>query len=83
MEAIAVHGAVSRAVYSNVRSLINLLKKGGNQPERFGIMFDIYYFVSLFDVISFHFISRSFNSEADIVAKSALSMSAMNSVSGV
>ena len=65
-EAIAVHRAVSLAVYSNVRSLavlsdslslINLLRKGEYQTELFGIMFDIYHFMSLFDVISFHFIS--------------------------
>ncbi|KAL0856805.1 hypothetical protein Bca101_061959 [Brassica carinata] len=76
-EAIAVHRAVSLAVFSNVQSLavlsdslslINLLKTGGYHPELFGIMFDIYHFVSLFDVISFHFISRNFNSQADLVA---------------
>ncbi|CAG7906802.1 unnamed protein product [Brassica rapa] len=65
-EAIAVHRAVSLAVYSNVRSLavlsdslslIKLLKKGWYQPELFGIMFDIYHFMSFFDVITFDFIS--------------------------
>ena len=90
-EAIAVHRAVSLAVYSNVRSLavlsdsqslIKLLKTGGSQPELFGIMFDIYHFVSLFDVISFDFIPRSLNAEADSVAKSALAMFVMNSSSG-
>ncbi|RID68420.1 hypothetical protein BRARA_C00579 [Brassica rapa] len=88
-EAIAVHRAVSNAVFSNVRSLavlsdssslINLLKAGEHLPELFGIMFDIYHYVSLFDVISFSFISRNFNSEADLVAKSALAGSVMSSV---
>ena len=87
-EAIAVHRAVSTAVYSNVRSLVvlsdslslvKLLKKRGTQPELFGIMFDIYHFVSYFDVISFNFVSRNFNVEADSVAKSALAMSVTNS----
>ncbi|KAL0686501.1 hypothetical protein Bca4012_086178 [Brassica carinata] len=88
-EAIAVHRAVSLAVYSNVRSLavlsdslslIKLLKKGEHQPELFGIMFDIFHFMSLFDVISFHFISRNFNSEADSVAKSVLALSVTNPI---
>ncbi|KAL0799496.1 hypothetical protein Bca101_054671 [Brassica carinata] len=90
-EAIAVHRAVSLAVYSNVRSLavltdslslIKLLKTREHRPELFGIMFDIYHFISFFDVITFDFISRSFNSEADSVAKSALTLYASNSVSG-
>ncbi|XP_033139461.1 uncharacterized protein LOC103848971 [Brassica rapa] len=88
-EAIAVHRAVSNAVFSNVRSLavlsdssslIKLLKAGEHLPELFGIMFDIYHYVSLFEVISFSFISRNFNSEADLVAKSALAGSVMSSV---
>lgn len=91
-EAIAVRLAVSTAVYSNVRSLavlsdslslINLLKKGGNQPKLFGIMFDIHHYLSLFDSISFHFISRNFNVEADSVAKLAFAMSVTNSIMGV
>ncbi|KAL0710465.1 hypothetical protein Bca4012_017443 [Brassica carinata] len=91
-EAIAVHRAVSLAVYSNVRSLavlsdslslINLLKKGEYQTELFGIMFDIYHFIPLFDVISFDFISRNFNVEVDSVAKSALVNSVLHSTLGV
>ena len=90
-EAIAVHRAVSLAVYSNVRSLavlsdslslIKLLKKGWYQPELFDIMFDIYHFMPFFDVITFDFISRNFNSEADSVAKSVLAMSVTHSTFG-
>ena len=90
-EAIAVHRAVALAVYSNVQSLavlsdylslVKLLKKGGYQPELFGIMFDIYHFMSFFDVISFDFISRNFNSEADSVEKSVLSLAVRNPLSG-
>lgn len=91
-EAIAVHRAVALAVYSNVRSLtvlsdslslIKLLKRGGTQPELFGIMFDICHFMNFFNVISFDFISRNFNAETDSVAKSALAMSVLNSNFGV
>ncbi|KAL0661026.1 hypothetical protein Bca4012_097863 [Brassica carinata] len=91
-EAIVVHRAVALAVYLNVRSLavlsdslslIKLLKRGGTQPELFDIMFDIYHFIKYFDVISFDFISRNFNAEADTVAKSALALSVMNSNIGV
>ncbi|KAL0799439.1 hypothetical protein Bca101_054614 [Brassica carinata] len=90
-EAIAVHRAVSLAVYSNVRSLavlsdslslIKLLKKGEYLPELFGIMFDIYHFMFLFDVISFDYVSRNFNSEADCAAKSALALSVSNPLFG-
>lgn len=44
-------------------------------------MFDIYPYLSYFDVISFTFISRNFNGEADNVAKSALSLLVTNSLS--
>ena len=90
-EAIAVHRAVALAFYSNVRSLavlsdslslIKLLKTRGCQPELFGIMFEIYHFMSSFDVISFAFISRNFNSEADSVAKSALAQFVRNLLHG-
>ncbi|XP_013639114.1 PREDICTED: uncharacterized protein LOC106344250 [Brassica oleracea var. oleracea] len=90
-EAIAVRLAVVTAVYSNVRSLavltdslslVTLLKKEATQPELFGIMFDIYHALSYFDRISFHFISRTFNGEADLVAKSALTLLSVNSSVG-
>lgn len=91
-EAIAVRLAVLTAVYSNVRSLavlsdslslVTLLKNGETQPELFGIMFDIYHVLSYFDTISFHFISRNFNCEADNVAKSALALLIVNSPDGI
>jgi len=46
-------------------------------------MFDIYHFMPFFDVITFDFISRNFNSEADSVAKSVLAMSITHSTIGV
>ncbi|XP_048625346.1 MADS-box protein FLOWERING LOCUS C isoform X6 [Brassica napus] len=90
-EAIAVRLAVVTSVYSNVRSLavltdslslVSLPKKEATQPELFGIMFDIYHALSYFDRISFHFISRTFNGEADLVAKSALTLLSVNSSVG-
>jgi len=90
-EVIAVRLAVLTAVYLNVRSLtvlsdslslITLLKKGDTQPELFDIMFDIYHALSYFDVISFHFISRTFNGKADIVDKSALALLNVSSSDG-
>ncbi|CDY40819.1 BnaC01g31370D [Brassica napus] len=71
--------------FSQIQGLLakKLLIKGlswAHLPELFGIMFDIYHYVSLFDVISISFISRNFNSEADLVAKSALAGSVMSSV---
>lgn len=46
----------------------------------YGIMFDIFYFSSLFETISFIFIPSLANSEADLVAKSALAV--VNNISG-
>ncbi|KAL0734614.1 hypothetical protein Bca4012_010824 [Brassica carinata] len=91
LEKLTVRLAVVTAVYSNVRSLavlsdslslINMLKRRESQPELFGIMFDIYHFIPLFDVISFDFISRNFNVEADALAKSALTLSVTSSSVG-
>ncbi|KAF2616940.1 hypothetical protein F2Q68_00042484 [Brassica cretica] len=91
-EAIAVRLAVVTAVYSNVRSLavlsdslslIKLLKNGESQPELFGIMFDIYHYLSYFDVISYTFISQNFNGKADPVAKSTFSLVITISLVGV
>ncbi|XP_022564506.1 uncharacterized protein LOC111209053 [Brassica napus] len=90
-EAIPVHRAVSNAMFSNVRSLavlsdssslIKLLKAEEHLPELFGIMFDIYHYVSLFDVISFSFISRNFNSEAESAFAGSVMSSVMNSALG-
>lgn len=81
-EALAVRLAVMTAAFSNIKSLlilsysltlIKLLKGKESRPELFGILFDIYHFSSYFDAISFSFILRLQNSDADLVAKSALS----------
>ena len=81
-KALAVRLAVMNAAFSNIMSLmimsdslsfVKLLKGKESRPALFGILFDIYHFSSYFDVLSFRFIPRLQNSEADLVAKLALS----------
>lgn len=80
-EALAMRAAIMIAFTSNVRSLtirsdslalINLVKAKESRPELFGILFDVYHFSNLFDVISFVFTPRLCNTAADAVAKTAL-----------
>ncbi|XP_018453439.1 uncharacterized protein LOC108824501 [Raphanus sativus] len=82
-EAIAIRSAVMYAAASNVKvlmilsdslSLVKLLKEKNSVPALFGIAFDIYHFSATFDSVSFRFIPRLSNVEADTVAKSALSL---------
>lgn len=92
-EALAVRLAVMKTAFSNMKSLvilsdslslITLLKGKDSRPELFGILFDIYHFIPYFDAISFCYIPRFQNTEADGVAKSALvSVIASFSISGV
>ncbi|KAF3599253.1 hypothetical protein F2Q69_00039276 [Brassica cretica] len=91
-EAIAVRSAVMKAASSNIRSLtvysdsqvlISMIKTKETRPALYGILFDIFYFSSLFETISFMFIPRLENSEADLVAKSALAAVDNLSVDGV
>lgn len=78
-EALAVRSAVSMATSSNIKSLtvysdslvlISLLKTKESRPTLYGIVFDIYHFSRLFTNISFCYVPRLANSEADNVAKS-------------
>ncbi|KAG5392130.1 hypothetical protein IGI04_022093 [Brassica rapa subsp. trilocularis] len=80
-EALAVRSAVMMAASSNIQSLtvfsdssvlISLLKTKESRPALYGIMFDIYHLCRLFDTISFCYVPRLQNTEADEVAKSAL-----------
>lgn len=91
-EAIAIRSAVMYAAASNVKSLmilsdfqslVKLLKEGGSTPALFGILFDIYQFVSSFNVVSFSYIPRLSNVLADGVAKSVLVLLDMASSVGV
>lgn len=86
-EAIAIRSAVMKAASSNLRSLtvlsdskvlITMLKTKTSRPALFGILFDIFYFSSVLDSVSFLFIPRLQNLEADGVAKSALAMIVVN-----
>ena len=67
-------------ILSDYLSLVKLLKGRDSVPTLFGILFDIYHFSSLFDVISFPYVSRLSNEMDDSVAKSALSL--LNSIGG-
>ncbi|XP_013718786.2 uncharacterized protein LOC106422541 [Brassica napus] len=90
-EALAVRLAVMTAACANIKSLlilsdsldlVKLLIKKESRPALFGIVFDIYYFTSLFDVISFAHVPRLNNCEADFVARSALASIVVTSVGG-
>ncbi|RID66227.1 hypothetical protein BRARA_D01386 [Brassica rapa] len=80
-ECLAIRSSVMTAASSNIRSLtvysdsqvlINMLKIKESRPSLFGIMGDIYHFSRAFEAISFVFIPRLQNSDADLVAKAAL-----------
>ncbi|XP_056852939.1 uncharacterized protein LOC130502211 [Raphanus sativus] len=80
-EALAVRSAVMMAASSNIQSLtvlsdsqvlILLLKAKDSRPALHGIMSDIYHLSRLFKTLSFYFIPRLENREADHVAKLAL-----------
>ena len=90
-ECLAIRSAVMYAALLNIKSLmilsdsqslVKLLKERGSVPALFGILFDIYHFSSLFDVISFSYVPRSSNVMADSVAKSALSLLNLTSSNG-
>ena len=91
-EALAIRSAVMYAASSNVKvlmilldslSLVKLLKGKSSIPALFGILFDIYHFSSTFESVSFRFVPRLSNVEADTVAKSALNFLNYSSVNGV
>lgn len=80
-ECLAIRSVVMTAASSNIRSLtvysdsqvfINMLKRKESQPSLFGIMGDIYHFSRAFEAISFVFIPRWENLDADLVAKASL-----------
>ncbi|XP_056842911.1 uncharacterized protein LOC130495527 [Raphanus sativus] len=91
-EAIAIRSAVLYAASSNVKSLmirsdsqslVKMLRGRDSSPALFGILFDIYYFSSSFDAISFVYVPRLSNMQADSVAKSALLLLNSSSIRGV
>lgn len=92
-EALAVLEAISQARYegrakicikSDSQMLIRAINSGKHQKELYGILHDINQIAACFLEISFVFISRTANCEADSLAKYALSLiSAVSSVSFV
>lgn len=84
-EALAIRLAVMTAAFSNIKSLvilsdslslITMLKARESSAALFGTLFDIYHFSY---VISFSFIPCLQNSDADSVAKLALSSALVSS----
>ena len=67
---------------SDSLDLIKLLRKKESRPALFGVVFDIYFFSSYFDAISFAYVPRLSNVEADSAAKSALALLNVTSVGG-
>lgn len=81
-EGLAVRSAVLLAVSSNIQNftvlsdsqvIISLLKSKESRPELYGIVSDIYHVFHLFQTLTFVYVPRLKNLEADNVAKSALS----------
>lgn len=80
-EALSIRSSVMYVAASNVKTLmirsdslsfVKMLKEGNSIPASFGILFDIYYFSSIFYVVSFTYVPRFNNVLVDSVAKSAL-----------
>ncbi|EOA25343.1 hypothetical protein CARUB_v10018664mg [Capsella rubella] len=65
-------GATRLACFSDCQDLIRLLNSGGHANELDGLLEDIKFLCSKFISISFLFIPRSLNSEADALAKAGL-----------
>ena len=73
----------SLMIRSDSQSLVKMMKEKCSSPTLFEILFDIYYFSSSFDVISFVYVLRLRNVQADSEAKSALSFLNSSSLGGV
>lgn len=91
-EAIALRSAVMTAAQSNIRSLtvlsdskvlISMVNAKDSRPALFGILFDIYHFSHAFETISFRFVPRLPNSEADSVAKLTLASADISLLGGM
>ena len=66
-------------IRSDSLSLVKLLRERGSTPALFGIVFDVYHFSASFESVSFSYVPRLCNVEADAMAKSALTL--LNSLS--
>ncbi|VVA97164.1 unnamed protein product [Arabis nemorensis] len=75
LSAAHTNGISTIQVFSDPEILINTLRSGEVVNEIAGILHDVRGLVFLFSSISFYFISRSANLEADSLAKAALSNS--------
>lgn len=82
-EALAVKAAVATAVShyvssltinSDSKTLVMLLKTQGQDVNLRGVLHDIYVLARSLTTISYHFVPRVMNSQADTIAKTALSI---------
>lgn len=82
-EALAVKAALIAAIasglrklecFSNSKSLVSLLSSNGSAVEIQGILHDIFLLSNSFESISFSFVPRLENVEADLLAKSACNL---------
>lgn len=68
---------------SDSSQLITAINARGCLPELYGVMEDIFSFLSLFEFVSFSWIPRERNLQADRLAKAALNVCAPQVVEGV
>ena len=61
------------------QSLITVISSQDRRIEAQGVLYDIYHLCSLFSVVSFHYVPRLSNVDADALAKGAL-LNFVNSV---
>ncbi|CAA7025058.1 unnamed protein product [Microthlaspi erraticum] len=65
------HGITNIKLYSDAQDLIRVINSQEQVKEIYGLLFDIFTFVSMFTSISFHFVPRSKNFLGDSLAKIA------------
>lgn len=91
-EALALNAGISAALasgvprlacFSHCKELVLLINSGGHANELDGILADVAELVSSFFSVSFHFVPRSENAQADSLAKAALLSCNVSSFTGV
>ena len=72
LKAARLLGLRKLAIRSDSKSLIKVINTNEKIVEAQGVLFDIYQLCTSFTSVSFDFISRDFNEDADALAKAAL-----------
>ncbi|CAE5959570.1 unnamed protein product [Arabidopsis arenosa] len=83
INAALASGVPRLACFSDCQELVLLLNSEGYANELDGILADIFLLKNCFISISFHFVSRSENAQADALAKAALLSCTFSSPAGV